>query len=214
MGKVALSRRCRSSENTLSVRVEIQYWERSVESFRTKTKKIISSERFKSEHGKLDTSSSHSSSNAQGQASGGCGWKGCSADASFSAFSSAGSQAFSEASALAQQGKSYDATENEKEIHYQPGLLQVFEQVKTTVTINGVSAFQTESKIVDSQPEDDNLSRNELRQMAVDEIKYRYGNNLNSNVYQETICQPKACLVDGNAGDGTAPGDCGRNKLC
>jgi hypothetical protein len=54
-----------------------------------------------------------------------------------------------------------------------------------------VSAFQKESKIVDSQPEDDHLSRNELRQMAVDEIKYRYGNNLNSNVYQETICQPK-----------------------
>ena len=106
--------------------------------------------------------------------------------------SAAASASYEGVTDSASSGEDYKELIKTDITEFQTDEYQIIREITTTVSINGVTATERDSKIVDAQPKDQELSLAELRQKANEYMKYRFGNNVTNNVYQETTtnCKP------------------------
>ena len=164
--------KCPYGGTTISIRVETEFHERSVKLMSSHSKSVWSSKNFKREYDKLATSAS-----IRGR---------------YVGFSAAVSASYEGVTDSASSGEDYKELIKTDITEFQTDVYQIIREIATTVSINGVTATEHDSKIVDAQPKDQELSLAELRQKANEYMKYRFGNNVTNNVYQETTttCKP------------------------
>ena len=163
---------CDYGRTTISVRVVTEFFERSIKLDSKHVKTVSSSKNFKRQYDKLATSSSISGR--------------------YGGFSAAASASYEGVTDSASSGEDYKELIKTDITEFQTDVYQIIREIATTVSINGVTATEHDSKIVDAQPMDQELSLAELRQKANEYMKYRFGNNVTNNVYQETTttCKP------------------------
>merc|ERR1712080_359327 len=70
----------------------------------------------------------------------------------------------------------YEKLEEDSKTEFDPRMLQIIQEIETTVTIGTSSATTRSTDYVDSVPIDMQLSWQELRDRAVDYLRYHYGN--------------------------------------
>ena len=157
---------CDYGRTRVSVRVETEFFERSVAKMSSHLKSISSSKHFKSQYDRLAVSASISGS--------------------YGGLSAAASAAYEGVTDSASSGEDYKELVKTDSTEFHENENQIIREITTTVSINGVTAIERDSKIVDAQPKDQELSLAELRQKANEYMKYRFGNNVINNVYEET----------------------------
>ena len=163
---------CDYGRNTISVRVVTEFFERSIKLDSKHVKTVSSSKNFKRQYDKLATSSSISGR--------------------YGGFSAAASASYEGVTDSASSGEDYKELIKTDITEFQTDVYQIIREIATTVSINGVTATERDEEIVDAQPKDQQLSLVELRQKADEYMRYRFGNNVIHNVYQETTttCKP------------------------
>ena len=164
--------KCPYGGTTISIRVETEFFERSVAKMSTHSKSVRSSKNFKREYDKLATSAS-----IRGR---------------YVGFSAAVSASYEGVTDSASSGEDYKELITKDTIEFHPNENQIIRRITTTISINEAIATEQDELIAYAQPKDQDLSPDDLRKMANEYMKHKYGNNVTNNVYQETTttCKP------------------------
>ena len=155
--------KCHYGGTTIRIRVETEFHERSVKLMSSHSKSVWSSKKFKRQYDKLATSASISGR--------------------YVGFSAAVRASYEGVTDSASSGEDYKELVKTDTTEFQTDEYQIVRKITTTVSINGETATERDEEIVDAQPKDQELSLAELRQKANEYMKYRFGNNVTNNVY-------------------------------
>ena len=163
---------CRKDENLLTLHVRVQFYEQSIKEGSSYSKSIKSSKSFKKSLSDVKAAAEFSAS-----------YK--------SIFSASGSGSYSKLTEDVSNTESYSMTEESANATYQPDFLQIVRETITTLSINGDSASTSESEFVDSVRQENSIGPKELRQRAVDYMKFNFGDEAVRNSYTESVCKKR-----------------------
>ena len=162
--------------STITLRVTAEYHERSLNMSSSYVESIHSSSSFKKTYDKFSM-----------EMSSGGGFKG---------FSASRSMAFETVKDKTTRTDEYRESIEREMTEYNENFLQIFREVTSEISIDGVSARVVEEIFVDSVPINQTLSPDQLITLAEDYIEYEYGNDdgegeINGSTFTETVCMGK-----------------------
>lgn len=141
-------------EVPVRLKVTVLYKQQGVQNRASYLKEITSSRDYKKAYNSLDVSSAVSAS-ASASAAGVSG-----------SMSVAASFAMSTVSDKITEKNRYKYTEKKDSVAFKPNFLQLYQDVKTEITVDGKTARQTESQYLDSIPTSAPLTEKELRRRS------------------------------------------------
>ena len=166
---VVESKRCGKNENTLTLEVRAEFYQKPLLSAFKYTKVIKASKSFKKTLTQMATSASVSGS--------------------YGAFSASASASYSSLKDSVISSEEYGMKEKKEETKYNPDFLQIFRKVETRLTVNEYTGSITEERIVDSKPKAEKYSSAELRKEAADYMAWEFGKEkVVKNKFTETVC--------------------------
>ena len=162
---------CGKDEYKVKLEVRTRFRQKSVVKAYTYTEKIRSSKTFKKKLEEMSTSASVSGS--------------------YGAFSASASAAYSSLTDSVQSNEDNAKDVKIDETTFNKDFLQIFQEVVTTVSIDGKTATKTKTEFVNSVPVTEPWSSKKLRDEANSYMEYEFPEGAKRNVFTETVCRKR-----------------------
>ena len=162
---------CGKDEYKVKLEVRTRFRQKSVVKAYTYTEKIRSSKTFKKKLEEMSTSASVSGS--------------------YGAFSASASAAYSSLTDSVESNEDNAKDVRIDETTFNKDFLQIFQEVVTTVSIDGKTATKTKTEFVNSVPVTEPWSSKKLRDEANSYMEYEFPEGAKRNVFAETVCRKR-----------------------
>jgi len=175
---------CNAGEDMITLEVTAEFFEQSVQSKFSYTKRVSSSSEFKKSLQSLEASAS--------------------LKVGYGLFSAEASASYATVEESVKSGSESNENVEQKETVFKNDFLQILRKIETKLIINGYSAVVIEKELVDSVPIKESLTDEQLYLLAENYMKRTFPEKAFGNKFKETVCRKTKRCFPGWAVHGTS----------